>query len=99
MYGIFVENLDCGGDTWCYLVIGPEKAMLVDTGEKYIVINHNTRADRVSAGYILNDDTFASCMRGSRALTNLLPTINLNTNPAVFSAGFFVTLNPSNNLK
>lgn len=28
-----------------------------------VIINHNTRADRISAGYILDDDTFAACMR------------------------------------
>lgn len=32
MYGIFVENLDGGGDAWVYLIIGPEKAMVIDTG-------------------------------------------------------------------
>lgn len=32
MYGIFVQNLDGGGDAWVYLVIGPEKAMVIDTG-------------------------------------------------------------------
>ena len=32
MYGIFAEHMNGGGDTWCYVIIGPEKAMLVDTG-------------------------------------------------------------------
>lgn len=31
-YGIFSPNYDGGGDPWSYLVIGPEKAMLIDTG-------------------------------------------------------------------
>ena len=32
MYAIFQESLDGMGDVWSYLIIGPEKAMLVDTG-------------------------------------------------------------------
>ena len=32
LYGIYTESLDGMGDPWMYLVIGPEKAMLVDTG-------------------------------------------------------------------
>lgn len=31
-YGIFSPNYDGGGDPWCYLILGPQKAMLVDTG-------------------------------------------------------------------
>ncbi len=31
MYGIFQENVDGGGDEWSYLIIGPEKALLIDT--------------------------------------------------------------------
>ncbi len=31
VYGILTENLDGMGDSWMYLTIGPEKAMLVDT--------------------------------------------------------------------
>ncbi len=31
MYGLFTENADGMGDVWMYLVIGPEKAMLIDT--------------------------------------------------------------------
>lgn len=32
LYGIFMENIDGKGDVWSYLIIGPEKAMLIDTG-------------------------------------------------------------------
>lgn len=32
VYGIFTESLDGMGDPWMYLIDGPKKAMLVDTG-------------------------------------------------------------------
>jgi glyoxylase-like metal-dependent hydrolase (beta-lactamase superfamily II) len=32
VYGIFTHSLDGMGDPWIYLVVGPERAMLVDTG-------------------------------------------------------------------
>lgn len=32
VYGLLTENADGMGDPWMYLVIGPEKAMLIDTG-------------------------------------------------------------------
>ena len=31
LYGLFAENCDGMGDVWMYLIIGPEKAMLIDT--------------------------------------------------------------------
>ena len=31
VYGIYTESLDGMGDPWMYLIIGPEKAMLIDT--------------------------------------------------------------------
>jgi glyoxylase-like metal-dependent hydrolase (beta-lactamase superfamily II) len=31
LYGLFSENCDGMGDQWMYLIIGPEKAMLIDT--------------------------------------------------------------------
>lgn len=31
MYGLFNQNCDGAGDVWMYLIIGPEKAMLIDT--------------------------------------------------------------------
>lgn len=32
VYGLLTENADGMGDPWMYLVVGPEKAMLIDTG-------------------------------------------------------------------
>jgi glyoxylase-like metal-dependent hydrolase (beta-lactamase superfamily II) len=32
IYGIYTESLDGMGDPWMYLVVGPERAMLIDTG-------------------------------------------------------------------
>ncbi len=32
VYGIYTHNLDGMGDPWIYLIVGPEKAMLIDTG-------------------------------------------------------------------
>ena len=31
LYGFYTENLDGKGDVWIYLIIGPEKAFLIDT--------------------------------------------------------------------
>jgi glyoxylase-like metal-dependent hydrolase (beta-lactamase superfamily II) len=32
VYGIYTHSLDGMGDPWIYLIVGPEKAMLIDTG-------------------------------------------------------------------
>ncbi|MBQ7795411.1 MAG: MBL fold metallo-hydrolase, partial [Lachnospiraceae bacterium] len=32
LYGLFTQNCDGAGDVWMYLIIGPEKALLIDTG-------------------------------------------------------------------
>lgn len=32
LYGLLTESADGAGDVWMYLIIGPEKAMLIDTG-------------------------------------------------------------------
>ena len=32
LYGIFTENIDGMGDVWSYLILGPERALLIDTG-------------------------------------------------------------------
>ncbi len=32
LYGIYTESLDGMGDVWSWLIVGPEKAMLIDTG-------------------------------------------------------------------
>lgn len=31
LYGIFAENIDGKGDAWSWLILGPKKAMLIDT--------------------------------------------------------------------
>lgn len=31
LYGIYTDNLDGKGDVWIYLIIGPQKALLIDT--------------------------------------------------------------------
>jgi glyoxylase-like metal-dependent hydrolase (beta-lactamase superfamily II) len=31
LYGLFTENCDGMGDVWMYLIVGPERAMLIDT--------------------------------------------------------------------
>jgi glyoxylase-like metal-dependent hydrolase (beta-lactamase superfamily II) len=31
LYGIYTESLDGMGDSWIYLIVGPEKAMIIDT--------------------------------------------------------------------
>jgi glyoxylase-like metal-dependent hydrolase (beta-lactamase superfamily II) len=31
MYGLFNQNCDGGGDVWMFLIVGPEKALLIDT--------------------------------------------------------------------
>lgn len=32
LFGIYTESLDGMGDPWIYLIVGPEKAMVIDTG-------------------------------------------------------------------
>lgn len=31
LYGLFTQNCDGGGDVWMFLIVGPQKAMLIDT--------------------------------------------------------------------
>lgn len=31
LYGLFTQNCDGAGDVWMYLIVGPEKALLIDT--------------------------------------------------------------------
>lgn len=31
LYGLFTQNCDGAGDVWMYLIVGPKKAMLIDT--------------------------------------------------------------------
>ena len=30
-YGLYTHNIDGKGDVWMYVIVGPEKAMLIDT--------------------------------------------------------------------
>ena len=48
LYGIFLENIDGGGDMWAYLIVGPEKAMLIDTG--YGIGDLKGLAEQLSGG-------------------------------------------------
>ncbi len=48
MYGIFTENADGHTDVWSYLILGPEKAMLIDTS--FGIGNFKALADRLSGG-------------------------------------------------
>lgn len=67
MYGLFNQNCDGAGDVWQYLIIGPEKAMLIDTafglgdqkglvdkitgGMPLIVVNTHTGPDHVLGNF------------------------------------------------
>jgi glyoxylase-like metal-dependent hydrolase (beta-lactamase superfamily II) len=48
LYGIYTESLGSGGDPWMYLLLGPEKAMLVDTA--FGVGNLKGLCDEISGG-------------------------------------------------
>ena len=48
MYAIFTENLNGGGDMWQYLIIGPQRAMLVDTG--FGLGNYKALCDTITGG-------------------------------------------------
>ena len=46
LYGLFNQNCDGAGDVWMYLIIGPQKAMLIDTafglGDSRALVNKLT---------------------------------------------------------
>ncbi len=48
MYGLFNQNCDGAGDVWMYLIIGPEKAMIIDTA--YGLGDLKGLADEISGG-------------------------------------------------
>lgn len=48
VYAILNESLDGMGDVWLYLIVGPEKAMLIDTG--FGVGNLKGLCDQISGG-------------------------------------------------
>ncbi|MBS6645641.1 MAG: MBL fold metallo-hydrolase [Clostridiaceae bacterium] len=67
VYGILTKAPHAGGDTWSYLIIGPEKAMVIDTGfgigdlravldrfaegKEYIVVNTHFHGDHSLGNY------------------------------------------------
>ncbi|MBR1585572.1 MAG: MBL fold metallo-hydrolase [Clostridia bacterium] len=67
VYGLFNLNLDGMGDVWCFLVVGPEKALLIDTA--YGLGDNQALADRLTGGkplYVVNthhhcDHAFGNC--------------------------------------
>jgi glyoxylase-like metal-dependent hydrolase (beta-lactamase superfamily II) len=48
LYGWFTHNLDGGGDVWMFLIVGPEKAMLIDTA--YGLGDLKGLADKITGG-------------------------------------------------
>jgi glyoxylase-like metal-dependent hydrolase (beta-lactamase superfamily II) len=48
MYGLFNQNCDGAGDVWQYLIIGPKKAMLVDTA--FGLGNQKGLVDKITGG-------------------------------------------------
>lgn len=48
VYGIYTENADGGGAPWSYVITGPEKAMLIDTG--FGIGNLKGLVDRITGG-------------------------------------------------
>jgi glyoxylase-like metal-dependent hydrolase (beta-lactamase superfamily II) len=48
LYGLFTENCDGAGDVWMYLIIGLEKAMLIDTA--YGLGNLKGLVDKITGG-------------------------------------------------
>lgn len=58
MYGIFSENADGHTDQWSYLVVGPEKAMLIDNG--FGIGNIRALAEEISGKEVIMANTHAS---------------------------------------
>ncbi|MCC8104063.1 MAG: MBL fold metallo-hydrolase [Clostridiales bacterium] len=48
LYGLFNQNCDGAGDVWMYLIIGPEKSLLIDTA--YGLGDCRALAERLSGG-------------------------------------------------
>ncbi len=48
LYGLLIESADGMGDAWMFLIIGPQKAMLIDTG--FGIGNLKGLVDEITAG-------------------------------------------------
>lgn len=67
LYGFLIDSADGAGDVWMYLTIGPEKALLVDTG--FGIGNLKGLCDMLSGGkplYVVNthghvDHSYGNC--------------------------------------
>lgn len=67
LYGLFNQNCDGMGDVWVFLIIGPEKALLIDTA--YGLGNLRALVDKLTGGkplYVVNthhhcDHAFGNC--------------------------------------
>jgi glyoxylase-like metal-dependent hydrolase (beta-lactamase superfamily II) len=68
MYGLWNTSLGSGGDVWQYLIIGPEKAMLIDTA--FGLGNQKGLVDKITGGKPLIVANTHS--HGDHALGNVL---------------------------
>lgn len=67
LYGLFIESADGAADVWMYLTVGPEKALLVETG--FGIGNLKGLCDLLSGGkplYVVNthghvDHAYGNC--------------------------------------
>lgn len=70
LYGLFNQNCDGAGDVWTWLIVGPEKAMLIDTA--YGLGDSKAVCDKISGGkelIVVNthdhfDHAFGNCRYG-----------------------------------
>lgn len=95
MWAIFSESLDGGGDPWMYLIDGPEKAMLIDTGfgcgdlkglchklvgdKELIVVNTHAHVDHAHG-----NGQFVRCY----CHVNEVPLMELANNPHIWDRLF-----------
>ncbi len=82
LYGLFSENCDGMGDVWMYLIVGPEKALLIDTA--YGLGDTKALVDEITGGkelYVTNthdhfDHAYGNCRFGKVYVhENLVPGI------------------------
>jgi glyoxylase-like metal-dependent hydrolase (beta-lactamase superfamily II) len=70
LYGLFNQNCDGAGDVWMWLIVGPEKAMLIDTA--YGLGDSKAVCDKITGGkelIVVNthdhfDHAFGNCRYG-----------------------------------